>query len=97
MSVSIKYIHHRGSLSYHAGSRKQDGLLAWWTGATDLGGWAVGTSAAFLDMELLAASFDATDDEFGWVVGKKLEGLGDCLKLDDLIVDAAGKGVSRFR
>lgn len=61
-----------------------------------MGRWAVGTSAAFLDMELLAASFDTTDDEFGWIVGKKLERLGDWLKLDDLVVDAAGESVSRY-
>lgn len=83
-------------MSYHAGSGKQDGLLAWWTEAADLI-WTVSTSASFLDVKLLATSFDATDDELRWIVGEKFEGLGERLEVDDLVVDTAGNRISQLR
>lgn len=89
MDVSIEHYHQPGP-SYHAGSRQQDGLLAWWTRATDLT-WAVSARASFLDVKLLATSFDTTDDELGRIVGEKFEGFGDGLEVDHLVVNAAGE------
>lgn len=93
MIVRIACFHQRGP-SYHAGSRKQNRLFACRTRVTDLS-WTVSASATFLDVELLATSFDTAHDELGWIVGEKFEGLGDGLEVDDLVVHTADTRVSQ--